>query len=311
VRSLDESGRGIARGFPVAASKPEPVCGQWAGLNLKPAEFARVRELAYRHGGIELRDGKQQLVAARIARHLRQRGIPNVAELLRSLETDLSGEAIRDLLDALTTNHTSFLREPEHFEFLRTRLLPWLLAARRDPIRVWCAASSTGEEAYSILFTILDAFSQGLAGPSVEVVATDISTRVLRAAESALYTADRVRGVPQAWMRNYFVRERAAGGDRYRVKPEFARLVRFSRFNLMEPVPHGWKFPVILCRNVMIYFDRPTQTGVVRRLAGCLEPGGYLFVGHAESLTGIDHPLDYVQPAIYRRPLDGAGRGWR
>jgi chemotaxis protein methyltransferase CheR len=211
------------------------------------------------------------------------------------------------LLDVLTTNHTSFLREPEHFDYLRETVAPWLASRRGGPVRVWCAAASTGEEPYTLLFTLLDCLPRFGMAPDLEIVATDISQRVLDVARRGVYPAERLKGVPPAWLQQYMVRGEGEWAGHYRVKPALASRVRFTRFNLMEIPPPGWSFPVVFCRNVMIYFDRPTQTGVVGRLARCLEPGGYFFVGHAESLTGIEHPLQYVRPAVYRKAAEHRG----
>lgn len=261
-------------------------------------EFALIKSFAYETFGLDLRDGKEKLVSARLGKHMRAGGFKNFEEYLKHVRVDKSGAAITTLIDALTTNHTSFLREQEHFRFLKSDVLPALKG--RSRVTVWSAASSTGEEPYSILFTLVSELCSG-AGPDVRVLASDISTRVLQTGKAGVYAADRVAGLPPEWLTRFFVRTRDGGSSTYTVKPEFRSRIEFRRVNLMERLPAGESFPVIFCRNVMIYFNKATQTDLVNRLSACLEPGGYLFVGHAESLTGIAHRLKYVKPAIYQK----------
>ena len=267
---------------------------------IRPKEFAQVRELAQSAFGLDLRIGKERLVSARLGKHLRSGGFRNFEEYLRFVRADGSGEALLALIDALTTNHTSFLREPEHFRFLETRVLP---ALERPSVTLWSAACSTGEEPYSLLFTALEARR---TVRDVRVIATDISTRVLRVAQQGIYASDRIATLPPAWVQKYFDRHAGREPGMWRVKPQYRALVEFRRLNLMETLPPSFSFPVVFCRNVLIYFNRDTQEGVVNRLVRTLEPGGYLFTGHAESLTGINHPLTYVRPAVYQSQTAGS-----
>lgn len=264
---------------------------------LRAAEFESIRRLAYDRFGLDLKDGKQSLVVTRLTKELKRLGLSSFGEYLHHVETDRTGEALCDLANALTTNFTGFLREPAHFEFLRTEVAPQF--ARHEPIEIWSAASSTGEEIYSILFTLLDAM-----GPlaDVRVLGTDISTRALKAAADAIYEAERVEHLPEAWLRRYFLKGNARFAGSYRVRQEYREKVTFRRFNLVTGTPGSTRLPVIFCRNVAIYFDKPTQAAVARKLASSLLPGGYLFIGHSESLSGMDHGLEYVQPAVYRKP---------
>ncbi|HET8550655.1 MAG TPA: protein-glutamate O-methyltransferase CheR [Bryobacteraceae bacterium] len=269
---------------------------------LKTAEFARICELAYERFGLHLHAGKEKLVSARLGKLLRAGGFRSFDAYYQHVMSDRSGAALTAMIDCLTTNHTSFLREPEHFRVLTERILRE--SRGRDVFRVWSAACSTGEEPYSIAFSLLDALGD-CRQPRIEILATDISTRALDAARRAAYTRERLAGLPADMRARYL----AAGPDgTLRVRREVTALVRFERRNLMEPFPAGALFPVIFCRNVMIYFDRETRGGLVRRLTASLEPGGYLMVGHAESLIGTEHGLTYVQPAVYRRPVSGQGR---
>lgn len=265
---------------------------------LTEREFEKISRLAYEKFGLELKPGKQELVSARLGKKARAAGCRSFDEYYQSVVADATGESLIQLIDALTTNFTDFMREPAHFEFLREEAVTrWV---KRERVRIWSTACSTGEEPYSTVFAILDALGNA-SRPRLEIVATDISSRALQHAERGVYTAARLANLPPAWQRSFFLRGEGKWQGHYRVKPEVAALVRFRRLNLNEPFSHPDPFTVILCRNVMIYFDRPTQQRLVRQLASQLEPGGYLLIGHSESLTAIDHPLSYVRPTIYRR----------
>jgi chemotaxis protein methyltransferase CheR len=282
-----------------------------AELKLTAAEFRQISELAHRRFGLDLKHGKEALVAARLGKKLRTLGFATFAEYHRHVLADATGEALIDLIDALTTNHTSFLRERAHFEFLARAANDEFRGV--SPLRIWSAACSSGEEPYSIAMCLAEALTKSAApaktpGREFQILATDISTRVLDIAGRGVYPAARFDDVPETWRRAYLLKGRAESNGFYKVKPELARRVEFARLNFVEPFPERGRFHVIFCRNVMMYFDKPTQQELVGRLAGCLERGGYLFVGHSESLTGIEHGLQYVRPATYRnqKPEGGA-----
>jgi chemotaxis protein methyltransferase CheR len=273
---------------------------------LQPHEFEAIRRLAYDEFGLDLRQGKEELVAARLGKRMRQGGFASFDEYYRHVIGDSSGEALIGMIDALATNHTSFMREAAHFDFLRQVVLPGL--RERARVELWSAACATGEEPYTLAFTLADQWGWE-ALRKVRILATDISAKALAAAKSAVYPAERFSTVPPGWLPRFLLRGEGRWEGHYRIKPEVRSQVEFTRLNLVERFSHPNPFPVIFCRNVMIYFDKATQEGVVNRLAGSLEPGGYLFIGHAESLTGVHHELTYVQPAIYRKPGQGIGRG--
>lgn len=267
---------------------------------LKAEEFAKIRRLAYDTFGLDLRNGKEPLVSTRLNKKIREYGFRSFDEYYRHVVGDSTGESLIQLIDALTTNHTSFFREPAHFQFLKRAVLPeW--AKRGTAIDIWSAACSTGEEPYTIAMCVLEELGASAAG-RLRILATDISTRVLEKAEQGIYPADRMDGIPGPQLRKYWLRGEGDWSGHYRAKKEVRALIEFRRLNLMEALPQIGPFPLIFCRNVMIYFDKPTQQRVVQRLTGRLEPGGYLLTGHSESLTGIDHGLEYVQPAVYRKP---------
>jgi chemotaxis protein methyltransferase CheR len=279
----------------MARALAAPTAQAWA---LKPREFEQIRHLAHEKFGLDLRHGKEELVAARLGKLIRTGGFGSFDEYYRYVVVDASGEALTGMIDALATNFTSFLREPKHFEFLAAAVLAgWM---DRGEIRVWSAACSTGEEPYTLALTLLDTLS-GASHGAIRVLATDISTRALDAARKGVYPKERFQDFPQAWLPKYLLKGEGPSTGFYRVKPEVRRLIEFRRLNLIEPFVHPQPFAAIFCRNVMIYFDTLTQTDLVERLAACLEPGGYLFVGHAESLAGARSNLEYVRPAVYRK----------
>lgn len=277
---------------------------------LTAGEFEQIRRLAYDKFGLDLRKGKEELVSARLGKKIREAGFATFEEYCKHVVEDRTGEGLVAMIDALTTNYTNFFREPAHFDLLRQVVLP--AAPPGGQIRIWSAACSTGEEPYTIAMSALEEL--GLAAAKrVHIVATDISTRALDTATKAIYPAERCQGIPPAVMQRYMRRGEGQWKGRFRFRDEIRGMVEFRRINLMEPLDRLGTFSVIFCRNVMIYFDRPTRESLVRRMSANLEPGGWLLVGHAESLTGLDHRLDYVKPAVYRKPGSGlrhpAGKG--
>jgi chemotaxis protein methyltransferase CheR len=269
---------------------------------LSPREFARVAALVQRVAGIHLQPGKEGLVRARLARRLRALGADGFADYLAFVERDGTHGELREMVDALTTNKTSFFRESAHFDFLTAAVLPALAAARRAP-RLWSAGCSTGEEPYTLAMVARDALPASLAAET-RILATDISARVLARAAVASYTTEMVAGLPGALVRRHFA---PAADGQWTVAEPTRRLVRLARLNLVGAWPMRGPFDAIFCRNVMIYFDKPTQAALVRRFRALLAPGGHLFVGHSESLSGIAEGLAYVRPAVWVRTDAAAG----
>jgi chemotaxis protein methyltransferase CheR len=274
-----------------------PECEVSGALTVAPEQFETVRRLIRDAIGLELKPGKEALVAARLAKRLRMNGVGTIDEYLQQVKGDRSGEREAELIDDLTTNFTSFWREPSHFEFVRQHLAA-VWATRRETF-VWSAACSSGEEPYTLAL-VLDAALGARAG-RVRIRASDISRRALERAEAGIYPTERLRDLPANWAQRYFQKGDGRWAGQCRVKSSIRGRVVFERRNLMEPLDGVPACGVIFCRNVMIYFDRGTQEALVRRLAGRLEPGGYLFIGHSEGLMGMSHGLRYIAPAIYRR----------
>jgi chemotaxis protein methyltransferase CheR len=262
------------------------------------AEFESIRQLAFDSCGMDFPDSKKEMIASRLDRTLRRLSLTSYQEYYCYVRDDSSGRALREFIDALATNHTNFLREGEHFAFLREKF--GRVSFRGRPIRIWSAACSTGEEPYSIAMTLLDQRKHEMI-PGFEILASDISTRALEAARSGVYPIDRLRDLPPFWLATFFETGTGKWAGWMKVRRAIGEIVRFERFNLLDSPAEFGNFDVIFCRNVMLYFGRPTQEGIVNRLAERLQPGGYLFTGHTESLMGIRHGLSYIQPAIYQR----------
>jgi len=272
---------------------------------MRENEFEFIRTLVYEHSRINLGPDKRELVAARLGKRLRARQLTSVRQYCELLRADDGEDELAHLIDAISTNHTFFFRENAHFEFVRTQIVPEMLERRaRDRagcFYAWSAACSSGEEPYSLAITLQEALANSVWPWKIE--ATDISHRILEKARAGIYRRDAVEKLPPAILKNHFQRGIGPQEGNYRIRPSLAAKVTFQQMNLLdgEP-PFKAQFHVIFCRNVMIYFDRRTQEELVQKLTRRLVPGGYLLVGHAESLTGIHHRLQMVRPAIYRLP---------
>lgn len=242
------------------------------------ADFERVRKLIYQHAGISLSDVKQDMVYSRLARRLRATGLKSFADYLALLERGDKAEWEK-FVNSLTTNLTSFFREPHHFPLLAEHLkaLPG-----GSPIKIWCSASSTGEEPYSIAMTVVETF--GNSSVPVSIIASDLDTNVLATAEKGVYSLDRVEKISPERMQRFFLKGSGSQEGSVCVRPELRRLISFQRVNLLDPNwPVRGPLDVIFCRNVMIYFDKPTQHKILSRFAPLMRDNGLLFAGHSES----------------------------
>lgn len=260
---------------------PGTASGREQGMrefNFSSADFERVRKLIYQHAGISLSPVKQDMVYSRLARRLRATGKNTFVEYLDMLEQGGADEWER-FVNSLTTNLTSFFREPHHFPILAEQLNK--LGTKR-PIRIWCSAASTGEEPYSIAMTVLETF--GANASHVSIFASDLDTNVLATAEKGIYPIDRVEKVAPDRLKRFFLKGSGSQEGFVSVRPELKRLIEFQRVNLLEPNwPVRGPLDVIFCRNVMIYFDKPTQHKILSRFAPLLQPEGLMFAGHSES----------------------------
>lgn len=269
-------------------------------IGITPKEFEQLAKYIKDHSGIHLKNEKQTLVESRLSSLLMQLQMSSYEEYYAKLKSDDSGMEMSRLLDKITTNHTYFMREAEHFIFFKNEVLPYLenKVTNRD-LRIWCAASATGEEPYTLAFMLEDYFGNKLPGWDKKLLATDISNKALEAAVRGVYSSDEVKSLSKLWLMTYFTKQ--PNGD-FGIKPSLKKEIIYRRFNLLEKrYPFKKKFHVIFCRNVMIYFDEPTKDKVIKQLYEALEPGGYLFVGHSESVNRNIHPFKYIQPAVYRK----------
>lgn len=266
--------------------------------------FQALSDLVYQHSRIRLGSDKRALVANRLRRRVRALALGSYEEYCQVLYSSYGADEIEELVDLISINHTRFYREPEHFAFLTQRALPELvgpLAATRAPLRLWSAASSSGEEPYTMAIVVAE-FLRAHAGLPWEIMATDISHRVLAEASEGIYSMASVKPVPLELLKRYFQKGFGAREGVCRVKPELRRHLRFERVNLFQehlPVPADQH--VIFCRNVMIYFDPPSRALAVQRLVRHLASGGYLVVGHSESLSGIPHGLRPLQQGVFQK----------
>ena len=267
------------------------------GPPLSEQEFQLFRDLLFRIAGIHLSDAKRALVAGRLARRLRDHGWDSYAAYFRHLQDNHA--ELQAAVDLLTTNETYFFREPQHFDFLRDTILPPL--RERGPVRVWSAACSSGEEPYSIAMTL----AQALGQQPWEVLASDLSTRVLQQAETGAYRSTAFDAIPRELRQQYCLRGVGSHAGTSIIDPALRARVSFRQINLNARLPALGEFDVIFLRNVLIYFPHDTKCAVVQRLQTLLRPGGWLIVSHAESLNRVSTRLELVQPSVYRK-LGGA-----
>jgi len=269
---------------------------QLAAPGLSDAEFAQFQGLLRRLAGIHLAPAKKALVCGRLGKRLKHHGLASYGAYFRLLTSGRETHEMQIALDLLTTNETYFFREPKHFDFLRDHILP----ARRPgaTFRLWSAACSSGEEPYSLAMLL----AERLGGAPWEMVASDISTRVLERARSGHYALERADHIPEAYLRAYCRKGVGPQDGTFLVERGLRARIDFRRVNLNEPLPQLGAFDVIFLRNVMIYFELETKRQVVQRLIPALRPGGYLMVGHSESLNGVTDDLRPVSPSVYRKP---------
>ena len=267
------------------------------------ADFERVRALIYRQAGISLADSKQEMVYSRLARRLRATGIQSFGKYLDDLEAGRMSEEWEAFTNALTTNLTSFFREAHHFPLLAEHALR-LRARAGEPLTIWCSASSTGEEPYSIAMTVCEAFNT--LTPNVQIVATDIDTNVLATASEGVYGMDRVEKMSQERLKRFFLRGKGRHDGMVRVRQELRQLVTFRQLNLLaDNWPISGQFDAIFCRNVMIYFDKNTQRKILSRFVPLMKPHALLFAGHSENFLYVSDSLRLRGKTVYE--LNGKG----
>jgi chemotaxis protein methyltransferase CheR len=263
-------------------------------MALSRREFRLFQSMLHQLAGISLSDAKQPMVGSRLAKRVRQQGLQSYGEYFELLMRERN--ELQTALDLLTTNETYFFREPEHFDFLRERILPGLRT--RPSARIWSGACSSGEEAYSIAMVMAEALGER----PWEVLASDISTRVLDKARAGLYPLPAAADIPRPLLCKYCLKGVGAREGSFIVAPALRRRLRFLQVNLNAGLPALGECDAIFLRNVMIYFDVETKRQVMRRMLPLLRPGGYFIVSHSESLNGISGELEFIAPSIYRKP---------
>lgn len=257
-------------------------------------DFDRVRDLIYKKAGISLADSKQEMVYSRLARRLRATGIRSFSEYLDGLEANQIESEWEAFTNALTTNLTSFFREEHHFPILAEHIAK----KKHETVNVWCSASSTGEEPYSIAMTLCEVF--GTLRPPAHIIATDIDTNVLETASRGVYNIDRIEKLSAERVRKFFLKGKGAQEGMVRVRPELRELITFKQLNLLED---GWplssEFDAIFCRNVMIYFDKPTQSKILKKFVPLMKPDGLLFAGHSENFLYVSDDFKLRGKTVY------------
>ncbi|MGJ7507262.1 CheR family methyltransferase [Variovorax sp. GT1P44] len=266
-------------------------------------DFSKIRTLIHRRAGIALGEQKRQMVYSRLSRRLRELRLPEFSTYLELLESRQDGDEWQSFINSLTTNLTSFFREAHHFPVLAEHV-----RKATQPVTVWCAAASTGEEPYSIAMTLIEAL--GERASAAKIIATDIDTAVLAKASAGVFTSEQVGRLSPDRLRRFFNKGTGSNAGKVRIRPEVAAMVKFSRLNLLDP---SWsvKEPVdaIFCRNVMIYFDKPTQKKVLDRFAPLLKPNGLLFAGHSENASLVNQTFKPLGHTVYELARSSPGKG--
>lgn len=263
-------------------------------------EFLRICHFIKSRYGIDM-IRKKEIVQGRLDNYIRTNGFTDYSGYMNAVESDITGRMEKELVNILTTNHTFFMRESEHLDYLRQVVLPQLKVqeARKKDLCIWCGASSTGQEPYMLAMLLKDYFGLEHSQWDTKVLATDISTEVLRHASAGIYDKEQIEPLPDTWKRRFL--KAMDGGERYEIAKEIKDEVLFRQFNLMDPFPFKRKMHIVFLRNVMIYFDKPTKQELIRKVYEVMEPGGYLFIGRTETIDRSDVPFQLIQPSIFRK----------
>ncbi len=288
-------------------------------LRISPHSFAQLSDFITRELGIKMPESKVSLIQSRLLRRVRELGLESIDEYCDFLFSPAEAGAERiHFINAITTNKTDFFREPRHFQYLTETVLPQIQRSKRTAldkrIAVWSAACSSGEEPYTLAM-VLSEYAAGHPGFDFRILATDVSTKVLRMAQDGIYTAQQITPIPREFRRKYLLhgkgKQERTGPSLLRITPALRRRVSFHQLNFTDSDYHVREmFEVIFCRNVLIYFDRPLQEAVINKLCRNLSPGGYLFVSHSESLLGLDVPLVSLRASCFqKRSASGSARG--
>jgi len=265
-------------------------------------DFNKIRQIVSQHTGISLSEAKQDLVYSRLSRRLRALGLKNFKSYCDFLQEDDRDDEMIQFTNAITTNLTSFFREPHHFDYLKSTVYPELknLKMHDRRIRIWSSACSTGEEPYSIAITANESFPTA-TGWDVKILATDLDSNVVTKAKNGIYEMDRVKDIKDSRVRKWFKRKKIKNSELIKASSKLQNIITFKQLNLMNAWPIKGPFDIIFCRNVVIYFDKPTQKILFDRMANLLAPGGYLFLGHSETLFKITDRFELIGNTIYKK----------
>lgn len=272
-------------------------------IDLTEDEFNEIRKILYSCFGISLNENKRSLVIGRLRKMVMQKGFASFTDFIEHVKADSSGKSMQELIDRMSTNHTFFFREQDHFDILAASVLPEVISrlasSGSKDLRVWCAAASSGEEPYSILMTMMETLGSAYSNWQAGLLATDISEEMLNFAREGIYPNDRIVQIPKALRLRYL---RSVGEDGWQFLPEIRKQIAFRRLNLIQKrFPFKKQFHIVFCRNVMIYFDQDTRQQLVARLHDWIMPGGYLFIGHSESIRTPECPFEFVRPSVFRK----------
>lgn len=268
-------------------------------LTISENDFIRLTDFIIKNYGINLK-AKRVLIEGRLSNYLAAQGYKSFTEYVDHILTTKNPSDIEMMLNKLTTNHTFFMREENHFAFFNDTILPYLEGTKKNgTLSVWSAGCSSGEEPYTLSIILKEYFKNKPGKWDTRLLATDISQNALGKATKGFYAEDGLKSIPEPWKRSYF--NKVDGG--YQVTEELRKNVIFKTFNLMDPIQFKLKFDVIFCRNVMIYFDKPTKAALIQRYYDAINPGGYLLIGHSETIDRDESKFQYIMPATYRKPL--------
>jgi chemotaxis protein methyltransferase CheR len=267
-------------------------------IELTDTEFEEITAYVRDYYGVNL-EKKRPLIEGRLGFFISAQGFKSYHDYFEHVKSDTSNRALTNLLNKLTTNHTFFMRESEHFDFYKETVLPWVESTQQDrDLRVWSAGCATGQEPYALAMIHLDYFGAKRPAWESTVLASDISEKALNTAKNGIYSTDALEGIPDGWRQQYF----SSHGDGFcKVSKKLRQNVAYKRFNLLDPFNVKRPFHAIFCRNVMIYFDRETKIRVIQKFHDALRPEGFLFIGHSESLSTLSDYFEYVRPSIYQK----------
>lgn len=269
-------------------------------MHMTKTEFDKLSNFIKESFGISVKPEKKNILASKLEKNLYEENCDNFAQYYKKILDDKSGDKMVDFVNTVTTNHTFFMRESDHFHYFKDEVLPYLKGKIKDnDLRIWCSACSSGEEAYTLAMILDEFFGNEKAIWDTKILATDLSTRVLSIAKKGIYSSDSVKPLPNLWKMNYLKKLDASN---YGIIDDIKNQVIYRRLNLINNrFPFKKKFHVIFCRNVMIYFDNKTKTELINKFYDLTEPGGYLFIGHSESINREESKYRYIRPAVYRK----------